>query len=134
MITSQKILPCKLHWIALVGFSLVLISTLLYCTGEVVVSIDSFVGVWKTSVPKYQDRFFKISGSTITFGTGNGNAKNFIVDRVIKKVEEKKTVYTIMYNDVEGSGFKRAFYYTPENNGVIRFKNQPEIEWTRMNQ
>lgn len=134
MITRQKILHHKSRWIALVGFSLVLISTLLLCTPEADVSIDSFLGVWKTSAPKYKDRFFKISESTITFGIGNGNSNKFIVDHVIKEVEEKKTVYTISYNDVEGSDFKLAFYYTPKNNGVIRFKNQQEIEWTRISQ
>ena len=134
MITRQKIRHHKLHWIALVGFSLVLISTLLLCTPEVDVSIGNFLGVWKSSAPKYKDRFFKISESTITFGTGNGNSKKFIVDRVIKTVEEKKTVYTISYIDVEGTDFKLAFYYTPKNKGVIRFKNQQEIEWTRINQ
>ena len=134
MITRQKLLHHKSHWIALVGLSLALVSTLLWCTRETDVSIDSFLGVWKTSAPKYKDRFFEISESTITFGTGNGNSKKFTVDRVIKTVEEKKTVYTISYNDVEGSDFKRAFYYTSKNNGVIRFKNQPEIEWKRIKQ
>ncbi len=134
MITRQKILHHNLHWIALVGFSLVLISTLLLCTREADVTIDNFLGVWKTSAPKYKDRFFKISESTIAFGIGNGNSKMFNVDRVIKTVEEKKTVYTISYNDVEGSDFKLAFYYTPKNKGMIRFKNQQEIEWTRISQ
>ena len=134
MITRQKLLHDKSHWIALVGLSLALVSTLLLCTRETDVSIDSFMGVWKTSAPKYKDSFFEITESTITFGTGNGYSKNFTVDRVIKTAEEKKTVYKISYIDVEGADFKRAFYYTPKNNGVIRFKNQQQIEWTRINQ
>jgi hypothetical protein len=133
MITRQKILHHKLHWIALVGFSLVLMSTLFLCIRETDVPIDSFLGVWKTSAPKYKDRFFKITKSTITFGTGNGNSKKFIFARVSKTVEEKNTVYTISYNDDEGADFKLAFYYTPQNKGVIRFKNQQEIEWARIN-
>jgi hypothetical protein len=133
MITRQKILHHKLHWIALACFFLVLISTLLLCIREADVTTDSFLGVWKTSAPKYKDRFFKITESTITFATGNGNSKIFIVDRVSKTVEQKKTVYTISYNDVEGTDFKLAFYYTSKNKGVIRFKNQQEIEWARIN-
>ena len=134
MITRQNLRQQKSNWIALAGFSLALVSILLLCTRETVVPIDIFLGVWKTSAPKYKDRFFKITASTITFGTGNGNSKKFIVDRVIKTVEEKKTVHTISYRDVEGTDFKLAFFYTTKNKGVIRFKNQQDIEWTRINQ
>ena len=133
MITRQKILHHKLHWFMLVGFSFVLILALLLCTRQAEVAIDSFLGVWETSAPKYQDRFFEINKSAIIFGTGRGHSTAFKVDRVVKTVEEKKTVYTILYNDVQGTDFKLAFYYSPNNGGVIRFKNQQKIEWTRIN-
>ena len=87
MITRQKIMHHKRYRIALAGFVLVLISTLLSCSREEVVFIDSFLGVWKTSAPKYQDRSLKITASTIAFGIGDENANEFFVDRVIKKTE-----------------------------------------------
>ena len=129
----QKILHKKIHWIALVGFFFVLISTFLSCTRETEVAIDRFLGVWETAEPKYEDRFLEIDEATIAFGTGDGNSNIFFVDRVIQRVEENTTVYTISYTDVEGSLFKLAFYYSPEYGGVVRFKNQQEIEWTRIN-
>ena len=134
MIMRKYILNRKLHWIALVGLSVALMSILLLSPRETVVPIERFLGVWETSAPKYKDRFLKITESTISFGTGDGNANEFIVGRVIKKVEAEKTVYTILYREPEGIEFKLAFYYNPKNNGVIRLKNQPEIEWTRLKQ
>jgi hypothetical protein len=134
MITWQEIRHHKLRWIALAGFSFVLLSALfLYCR-QPDVTIDSFLGLWKTAAPQYQDRFFEITKKTITFGTGNSNLKIFVVDHVSKIVVGKNTVYTITYDDVEGSDLKLVFYYSPKNGGVIRFKNKQEIEWTRIKQ
>ena len=131
MITKKNMSHRKMLWIALVVFSLVLMSILLLCSRETVVSIDRFLGVWETTEPKYQNRFLKITESEISFGTGDGSANIFDVDRVIKTEEADQTVYTILYRASQGTEFELAFYYSPENSGVIRLKNQPQMEWTR---
>ena len=48
-----------------------------------------------------------------------------------KTIEDKKTVYTITYDNIERAEFKLSFYYKPARGGAIQFKNQMDIEWTR---
>ena len=94
---------------------------------------DHLIGVWKTSEPKYEDRFFEIDRSTITFGIGGGNFDTHpIINIEIEKVAETKGhLYTIYYKDREGQKFKFSFYYHPADHGMIRFKNQDQIVWTK---
>jgi hypothetical protein len=94
---------------------------------------DHLIGVWKTSEPKYEDRFFEIDRSTITFGIGEGNIDTHSITNIeIEKVAEAKgNLYTIYYKNKEGEESKFSFYYNPTDHGVIRFKNQDQIVWTR---
>ena len=92
---------------------------------------DSLVGVWETAAPRYADRFFEIKKNHIIFGTGEGN---FDVQR-IKSIEEtggaKSTAYTIHYANPGEPEHELSFYYEPDGNGIVRFKNQHQIKWTK---
>ena len=94
---------------------------------------EDLVGVWKTSAPKYEDRFFEMKKDEIVFGTGQGTFDS----HPIKKVEtgkvrgEERILYIISYRNQEGVEDKFSFYYHPEKGGAIRFKNQEKIVWTK---
>jgi hypothetical protein len=97
------------------------------------ISSDDLIGVWKTSEPKYTDRSFEITKGTITFGIGEGNFEIYSIKkiRMEKIAEEKSILYTIYYENSDGDENIFAFYYTPEKGGIIRFKNQRQIEWEK---
>ncbi|MBW2039487.1 MAG: hypothetical protein JRI46_07830 [Deltaproteobacteria bacterium] len=94
---------------------------------------NDLIGMWKTSAPKYADRLFEFKKDAVIFGTGEGNFDTYAITNIeIEKIrEEKGILYTIYYENREGEEYKFSFYYYPENRGVIRFKNQKQIMWTK---
>ena len=94
---------------------------------------NELVGIWKTSAPKYVDRFFKIDQDIITIGTGGENVEIYTIKKIRTKKDptERSLLYTIYYENEEGVECKFAFYYSSENGGVIRLKNQRNIVWTK---
>ncbi len=91
---------------------------------------DELVGVWKTSAPKYADRYFELKRDTIVFGTGGGTASRHVIDRIEEAREGYQTLYTIFYTD-DGTQYQWSFYYDPAHGKSIRLKHQASIVWTR---
>ena len=89
---------------------------------------DDLIGVWKTSEEKYEDRFFEIDRTTITFGTGGENSDTHPITNI---EVEKGSLCTIYYKNAEGQEFKLSFTYQPAGQGEIKFKNQDQIVWTK---
>jgi hypothetical protein len=129
----NKFLRNKTIWVPSVVLFSILSLSLLLCSGDNRVTLDEFLGVWKTTALNYEDRFFEISDSTIAFGTGNGKQDICYIQAATKTVEDKDILYTITYANLEKTEFKLSFYYKKDHGGVIQFKNQMDIEWTRDN-
>ncbi len=91
---------------------------------------DELVGVWKTSAPKYADRYFELKRDTIDFGTGGGTASRHVIDRIEEAREGYQTLYTIFYTE-DGTKYQWSFYYDPVHGKSIRLKHQASIVWTR---
>ena len=92
---------------------------------------DELIGTWKTSAAKYADTFIELTRTTITFGAGEGGTHVRSVVSVEKVREGGNTLYTVFYVDPEGQEYKLAFYYDPAADGVMRWRNQQSIAWTR---
>jgi len=93
---------------------------------------DELVGVWKTSAPKYKDRYLQFTKATIVFGTGFGSPDVQRITKVDVVREEQGILYTVSYkDDPDGHQSTFAFYYEPRKNAVIRFKHQQQIAWTQ---
>lgn len=90
-------------------------------------------GVWETAETKYANRYFLLDKNAIGFGTGDGKVDWYEITRVDETVEHNKILYTIEYQKVKGTVFKRYLYYDSENGGRIRFKNQSKVEWVLVN-
>ncbi len=111
----------------------ILFSILFGCQCRKTTAPEDLIGMWKTSAPQYDDRFFEMKKDEIVFETGQGTFDA----HVIKKVEtgkargEERILYTISYRNQEGVEDKFSFYYHPERDGTIRFKNQKKIVWTK---
>jgi hypothetical protein len=85
------------------------------------------IGVWKTSAPTYADRYFEITKDSITFGTGEGTHVSHRILSIEMVPQEAEQVYIISYAD----GGQKSVFSFHLNNGVIRIKNQKELQWTK---
>jgi hypothetical protein len=111
--------------------AIVLLVALVGCGRERTKTVpDELVGVWRTTEPKYAGRFLGLTKTTISFGTGGDDFYTRTVVAVEKSREDGHTSYTVYYADAEGE-YKFAFYYEPADGGVIRYKNQTGIAWTK---
>jgi hypothetical protein len=114
-----------------IPIALFLVLLLVGCGPESTKTVpDDLVGVWKTSVPKYADTFIELRRSTITFGAGEKGAQLRSVEKVTKEREAAGFLYTVFYTDPDRQEYKFAFYYDPAD-GVLRWKNQRTIPWTK---
>jgi len=94
---------------------------------------EELIGIWVTKDPNYLDRPFEIKKNTVIFEQGLGYLDFDVYPIVgVKKTEpEGKTLYIIYYTIPSGKKFEFSFYYSAANGGEIRFKNQPEMLWTK---
>ena len=91
---------------------------------------SELVGVWKTSAPKYADRYFELRSDMIVFGTGGGTVSRHVIKRIEEAREGDQTLYTIFYTEDE-TKYQWSFYYDPVHGKSIRLKPQASIVWTR---
>lgn len=92
---------------------------------------NEIMGVWNTLEQKYADRSITIDTYTITFGIGGGNVEIYTIKKIKRTAVEGSILYTIYYENGEGVWYKFAFYYSPENGGTMRKKNQRQIVWKK---
>ena len=129
--TMNKLWQNKFIWASSGVLVLFISLSIIFCSKDSRVALDEFYGVWKTSAVNYEDRFFEITDSTIAFGIGNGKQNIFYIQEATKTAEDNKSLYTITYEDIQKTDFQLSFYYDRKAVGIIRFKNQSDIEWTR---
>lgn len=116
---------------------LVLLATLVLMFGvqcqELLAVPEELIGVWVTKDPNYIDRSFEIKKNTVIFEQGLGylDFDVYPIEGVTKTESEGKTLYVIYYTIPSGKKFEFSFYYSAANGGIIRFKNQPEMKWTK---
>jgi hypothetical protein len=96
---------------------------------------DELTGIWRTASPKYEGCFFEFRTNTITIGPLEGEPSTFAITNIKRKKEsnEEWALYTIFYVD-KGEEYEFPLYFLLEKGGVIRFKNQLDIAWTRESQ
>ncbi|MEW6667581.1 MAG: hypothetical protein AB1512_20430 [Thermodesulfobacteriota bacterium] len=90
------------------------------------------IGVWETSHPRYNGCLLEITAEQIIFqNPTTGLGINFI--RGIRTTPaERKTIYDIEYQDREGGHFTLSLYYSrTQEQDLIQFKNQPDLQWRR---
>jgi len=95
---------------------------------------EHLLGVWTTAHPKYADRYFEIRNDGLILGQGGEDFVLYPIVDIDESHEGGSTLYTIVHLNHEGQRFTFAFYYDPANNGMLRFKNQQNIVWTKEKQ
>ena len=92
---------------------------------------DELVGVWRTSDPPYADRAFKIGKTSIAFGTGDESYSVYPIKKVAVVRDPPATVYTIDYTTPDNQVAEFSISYVLGQEGVIRFKHQRRMVWTK---
>jgi hypothetical protein len=92
--------------------------------------MDELVGLWVTSAPGYQDRYFSITKSAIVFGAGANKADGQPVRNIEAIPEGSQIFYTIAYGRSKGEEQFFSFYYDRKQK-VITFRNQSHLRWKK---
>lgn len=121
----------KLKFIFIPIFVLTIISAILFFPRQQPKFSDNLFGTWTTSEQKYTDRFFELSQNTVTFGIGKNKTNVYNISKIEKVVQDNEVLYTIKYHSSDGVQYSLSFYYDATNGGVIKFKNQKHILWTK---
>jgi hypothetical protein len=88
---------------------------------------ELLVGVWKTTNPRYAERYFEIRNTELIIGTSKGEAEVHALRGVESKVADDRLSYALHYGEADGGESILAFYF----DGNIRLVNQEDILWTR---
>lgn len=92
------------------------------------------VGVWASSAPRFKDDTLELSKEFIVFTSGQFQDfinVNFIL-KVEKRPERNHIFYVIHYENIHEQKYKFSFYHYPKKGGVIRLKNQMDMEWRKV--
>ncbi len=96
---------------------------------------DALVGTWKTAMPAYASREFRITKTALVFQ--NGGDKDSATAHRIHKVASvpsgNKRLYTIRYT-ASLSNLKDLYNFSflyQSQGGIIQFKNQPHMVWRK---
>jgi hypothetical protein len=115
--------------------AMALLATLAACQAQKENSVpDHLLGVWSTSAPRYADRYIEIRNDMIIFGTGGDAFELHVLAELNEAREGEAILYTISHLNHFGQPYTLSFYYEPTSDGIIRFKNQREIAWTKERQ
>ncbi len=78
----------KLRWI-IMGGAILLVAFLVFLPERPTPLPDELVGVWTTSHPKYADRYFDLTKTTVIFGTGKESIDTNVISNVEKTLQDK---------------------------------------------
>ena len=93
---------------------------------------DELVGLWRTSAPKYKDRYFEFTKNMLIFKIGQEEIGIHEIKDLEKTGNNRNTWYTITYLSL-GEKYKFSFSYDPTNGGIITIANQNGVKWSRSN-
>ena len=97
------------------------------------------IGTWKSGTPGYEDRFMLFTQHSVVFGTGGYAGDVYVVDEVETSPASEdaavganeRELFTIHYMKADKLKLELSFYYDPPPLGVITFKNQENLKWTK---
>jgi len=90
-------------------------------------------GRWSTDSQAYKGEFIEISSDYINFGTEDGEAFTYTVQKVKKEKGHlyNSTQYKVHCTDNSGVVSIFTFIFTPEEGGTLRQKSTQDILWKR---
>lgn len=89
------------------------------------------IGVWRTTAPSHADRPFQVTDSTLILHIGGTDSTVNPITAVRARRQAERAEYTIEYLS-EGEAYLFSFTLTRGVEPVIRFRNQPGMEWRKL--
>ncbi len=97
------------------------------------------IGVWRSTTPGYEDRYFQFAQRNLVFGTGGIEGEAYMIAEVQSSPAEegtqgeagKRTLFTIRYMKTDKLEYELSFFYDPPPVEVITFKHQEKLKWTK---
>lgn len=89
------------------------------------------VGVWRSSDPRYLDRFLQVGPDEIVFGQGeDGAARHRLVGVFLEDPVARPGAYVLRYW-LDDTGSQEATLRLHLAEGALRLDSQPTVVWTR---
>lgn len=86
------------------------------------------LGVWKTSDPKFADRFLEFAKTYVIFGTGQQSEQLHRIRTITtSRSPQNTTVYRVSYTDPEGEVRMLVLTYSADDGGTIQLEYGREI-------
>jgi len=94
---------------------------------------QELIGLWETTAEQYEGCSFQISKDIIVFSNRNENyLESNRLTGIEKGEQEGITIYHITFENDEGLEYKLSLFYIKKGNrGVLQFKNQENVQWTK---
>ena len=93
---------------------------------------EKLSGTYITTHPGYENQYFELNSGFIIMGFAGGILKFYDVRSVEKRISALGTLYTVLCVNVDqGEEFNFAFFDDLADEGVIYFKNKPEVLWEK---
>lgn len=120
---------CRFEWLAL----LTLLGALpAACSkGHIKEMPEELIGVWRTSEPRYRDRFMEFRLEEVIISQGEAGAPVYPLDYLTKEVLTGKVRYTIHWK-VEGDRYSMAVDLPEGTTDRLVFPNQQDMVWRRL--
>lgn len=90
---------------------------------------EKLEGIWTTTHPKYEGRYFKLEAKTIVFGTGGFNIDVYFIEDIEKTASSKGTVFVLNCQNSNNDPYRFAFVSSTGKPDEIRFQHQQQIVW-----
>ena len=128
----KKLVKKKPFWIVA---ALIAVIILFMRTGpDAVIELPKELhGEWVTAHPKYANRFIQFDRRLITISTSEKDFDLYAVLNVEKTDLKNGYLYNVAYREPPNLELTFSFFYDPSNGGVVRLKNQKNIEWKKRN-
>ena len=118
--------------VIIILLSVMVASSIAGCSQSLKIIPEELRGRYFTKDPGYADQFFELSSASITLRFGGGMFKYYEVKRVDKEIIDNRILYTILCaNEDEGEEFNFAFFTGSAGEGIIHFKNKPQVAWQK---
>lgn len=90
---------------------------------------EQLIGVWRTENVAYKGKFMKCDPKYVVLGIGDEKVVPRKVVEITSTVEGRETLYTLKTDEKDEGEYSFSFYYSADDGGTIRFKNQPQLVW-----
>lgn len=92
---------------------------------------EKLKGIWTTTHPKYEGRYFQLEAKTIVFGTGGFNIDVYFIEDIEKTASNKGTVYVLNCQNSHNDPYRFALYSNTDRPDEIRFQHQQQVVWQK---